>query len=395
VLSRTPASVNDPRRCALRSGIRIAVTILFAAALVALGCDRSPTRSLPSGRFVVGDAGHAVELLQRLELMSGTQLARAAALAREKIATCEGFEAWCPGEDSCALLERLSCRGDEPGLDEAYLLLGESDWLFGSELGEGQQLTARGRTVGASVTEVEVELSGLERRSAMSLLLPAERGPGPFLLSTDQTLAQIRIRPDGGLDIASMVSREGWASQLFQLKSELFLATALKGNWELAVYVPDEGQRIPPTAMALDFTSRTAAVAGMDQFLEEVMQAWPIRMRPISVGEWPGVCLSNLQVMPDLLPCYVATDKALVVGWNPLSLEKALAAGEQPDGGEESRVVLHLDRFPLADERLAGASGADPDVTPPAYPWQQIRISGGRRGKGYRWQLSFASGGAG
>jgi hypothetical protein len=292
-------------------------------------------------------------------------------------------------------VERLSCRGGEPRLDEANLLLGESDWLFGSELGEGQQLTARGRTVGTGVTEVQVELSGLEEQNALSLLLPAERGPGPFLLSAEQTLAQIRIRPDGGLDIASMVSREGWASQLFQLKSELFLATALKGNWELAVYVPEEDQRIPPTALALDFTSRTAAVAGMDQFLEEFMQAWPIRMSPISVGDWPGVCLSNLQVMPDLLPCYVATDTALVVGWNPLSLEKALAAGDQPEGGEESRVVLHLDRFPLADARLAAASGADPDATPPAYPWQQVQISGNRQGKGYRLQLALVAGGDG
>ena len=391
----TSTKVSDARGRTRGVGIRIAVSLVITAALVALACDRSPTRNLPSGRFIVGDSSHAVELLQRLELMSGTQLARAAALAREKIARCEEFEAWCPGEDPCALLERLSCRGNEPRLDEAYLLLGESDWLFGSELGEGQQVTARGRTVGAGVTEVEVELSGLEGRSALSLLLPAERGPGPFLLSAEQALAHMRIRPDGGLDIASMVSREGWASQLFQLKSELFLATALKGNWELAVYLPEEGQRIPPTALALDFTSRTAAVAGMDQFLEEVMQAWPIRMSPISVGDWPGVCLSNLQVMPDLLPCYVATDKALVVGWNPLSLEKALAAGEQPDGGEESRVVFHLDRFPLADERLAAASGADPDATPPAYPWQQVRISGGRQGRGYRLQLAFVAGGDG
>jgi hypothetical protein len=376
-------------------GTRIAVALVVAAALVTLACDRSPTRSLPSGRFIVGDAGRIDDLLQRLEVMSGTQLARAASLAREKVEGCEELEAWCPGEESCALLERLSCRGGEAGLEQAYQLLGEADWFFGSELGEGQQLTAHGRTVGAGVTEVDLELSGLEEQQALSLLLPAERGPGPFLLSADQTLAQIRIRPDNGLDIASMVSREGWASQLFQLKSELFLATALKGNWELAVYVPEEGQRIPPTALALDFTSRRAAVAGMDQFLEEVMQAWPIRMSPISVGDWPGVCLSNLQVMPDLLPCYVATDTALVVGWNPMSLEKALAAGNPTDEGGESRVVLHLDRFPLADERLAAASGADPDATPPAYPWQQIRVSGGRQGDSYRLQIAFVAGGGG
>lgn len=376
-------------------GIRMAIPILVAVGLLAFACDRTPTRSLPRGRFLVGEAGPAVELLHRLELMSGTQLARSAALAREKIAQCEEIEAWCPGVESCALLERLSCRGHDPGLEEAYLQLGESDWLFGSELGVGRQMTARVRTVGAGITEVEVQLSGVEERGAMSLLLPAESGPGAYLLSTGQALAHLRVRPDAGLDIASMVSREGLASQLFQLKSELFLATVLEGNWELAVYIPEEGQLIPPTALALDFTSRTAAVAGMEQFLEEVMQAWPIRMSPISVGQWPGVCLSNLQVMPDLLPCYVATDKALVVGWNPVSLEKALAVGGQGEGGEQSRVVLHLDRFPLADERLAAASGADPEAAPPAYPWQQIRITGDRQDGTYRFRVAFVAGGEG
>ena len=133
----------------------------------------------------------------------------------------------------------------------------------------------------------------------------------------------------------------------------------------------------------------------MDQFLEEVMQAWPVRMSPISVGGWSGVCLSNLQVMPDLLPCYVATDRALVVGWNPVSLEKALTAANQTDGGEESRVVLHLDRFPVADELLTAASGADPETTPTAYPWHQLRITGHRQGSDYQLRLAFIAGGDG
>lgn len=370
-----------------------AVVIVAIVALLPLGCDRVPSRRLPSGRFVLGDAVRFSEILARLEVMSGTQLARAASLAREKIATCEDFEAWCPAEDSCALLERLSCRGKEKVLEEAHLQLGESDWLFGSELAEARYVAARGSSVGGGVTEVEVEVTGLVEGRGVSLLLPAESGPGPFLLSADQALAHMRIRPDGGLDIASMVSREGWASQLFQLKSELFLATALKGNWELAVYVPEEGQRIPPTALAVDFTNRSAAVAGMERFLEEVMQAWPVRMSPISVGDWPGVCLSNLQVMPDLLPCYVATDSALVVGWNPLSLERALAAGRPPQGGEESRMLLHFDRFPLADQRLAAASGAA--AAAPAYPWQKVEITGRRQGKGYRLLVAFVTGGDG
>ena len=65
------------------------------------------------------------------------------------------------------------------------------------------------------------------------------------------------------------------------------------------------------------------------------------------------------------------------------------------EGGEESRVVIHLDRFPLADQRLSTTSGADLEATLPEYPWRQLRITGDRQGREYRLRLTMVDGGSG
>jgi hypothetical protein len=367
----------------------LSATALLVVALTVAACDRSASPEFPPGRVVVGDAGLVAGWLEELEVMTGTPLSRSAALARERLSSCEQFEAWCGEEGSCALLEQLSCRPESSQLEAMHQLRGESDFLFAVSLATGQRLTGRGSTVEDGRREVELELSRLPDESALTLLLPSSDGPGRSVLSSDQALTHIRIRPDGGLNLASVVSQEGWANRLFQLRSDLFLATALKGNWELAVYVPEEHHRMPPMALALDFNHRGAAVSAMEQFLDQVMQAWPVRKSPFSARDFPGACLSNLKVMPDLEPCYVATDEALVVGWNPSSIERAVAPVGPELELEESRVVLYLDRFPLADERLAVASGAGQEAGSTAYPWAQIRVTGSRSGKSYVFRLTL------
>jgi hypothetical protein len=337
----------------------------------------------------VGDAERVSGWLEELEVMTGTPLARAAAVTRERLSSCEDFEAWCRNEAACAMLEQVTCRPERSELESMHLLRGESDWVASAPLATGQRLTVRGNTFENGRREIEVQLGVLPDDSPLALLLPAADEPGRSLLSSDQALTHIRIRPDGGLNLASLVSQDGWANRLFQLRSELFLATALKGNWELAVYLPEEHQQMPPMALAVDFNHRGAAVKAMEQFLDQVMQAWPVRKIPFAAREWPGACLSNLQVMPDLEPCYVATDKALVVGWNPSSIEHAVASIVSETELEESRALLFLDRFPLADERLAAVSGGGREAGPTAYPWSQIRVTGHRSGKVYVLRLAL------
>ena len=79
--------------------------------------------------------------------------------------------------------------------------------------------------------------------------------------------------------------------------------------------------------------------------------------------------------MPDLSPCYVATESALVAGWNIDSLERALAPGTRRETA--SSAIVYLDRMPEADVRLARAAGVD-DAQAVDYPWQRIEILGRR-----------------
>ncbi len=206
------------------------------------------------------------------------------------------------------------------------------------------------------------------------------------MLASEGSLVHLRLRPDGGLDIASLVSGEGFGARLFKLQSELFAGAVLTGVWELAVYQPQEGQPIPPVALAVDFRNRASAVTVMESFLEEVQQKWPVRRSPFALGGWTGACLGNLRVLPDLAPCYLATDRALVIGWNSYSLGVALADGGGEGGGEQVELRVELARLPVADARLAAATGAASGAEI-EYPFGQALVDGRREGESYRFDL--------
>ena len=91
-------------------------------------------------------------------------------------------------------------------------------------------------------------------------------------------------------------------------------------------------------ALALDIRDRDLAVEVMEKFLDDLMATWPARRNDYQIDGWSGACLSNVRVMPDLAPCYVATDDTLVIGWNAGSIRHALAgeAGGAEPGGPES-----------------------------------------------------------
>jgi hypothetical protein len=339
---------------------------------------------MPSGAVLVGDTARTVPLLQRLERLRGTPLAQAARAARERIADCEEFEAHCPPGDGCGLFEALTCRAARPGLAAVHAARGDNDWFFADSPAEGPWVRAWGRDEAPGVTVARAEIAALPATGALALLLPAEEPPGPPQLSADELL-HLRLRPDGGLDVASLIPAEGFGARLFQLQSELFAGAVLAGVWELAVYPPREDQRIPPVALAVDFKNRPSAVRVMEGFLAELQETWPVRRSPFALAGWDGACLGNLRVLPDLAPCYVATERALVVGWNSYSLGRALSGPAGPDGGA-SALEIDFGRLPETDGLLAQASGAEPGP-PIDYPFSRARLSGRRDGDRYRVEL--------
>jgi hypothetical protein len=187
-------------------------------------------------------------------------------------------------------------------------------------------------------------------------------------------LIHLRLRPEGGLDLGRFVRAEGTAAKLYGLRNELFLATTLEGVWEAALYPPAGDPPFPGLALALDLHDRERGRTAVDGFLRELGESWPVRRVPHSQGPWRGECLANLKVMPDLEPCYVVTDDALVVGWNRRSLGLALRPTEKT--ADASSATVYLSRFPEIDAEIERLAGVERPV-PLLYPWRRLELRGG------------------
>jgi hypothetical protein len=138
----------------------------------------------------------------------------------------------------------------------------------------------------------------------------------------------------------------------------------------------------------------------MERFVADLQAAWPVRRSDFAVGAAEGACLLDMNLLPDLAPCYVATEGALVVGWNPASVRMALGVAERgpraagaPHPG--AGLTLSLERFPEADARFARL--APPNVSLPpigVYPWRRLNADGVREGDAVRVRIRL-EGGAG
>ncbi|HXT21427.1 MAG TPA: hypothetical protein VN923_11795, partial [Thermoanaerobaculia bacterium] len=120
-----------------------------------------------------------------------------------------------------------------------------------------------------------------------------------------------------------------------------------------------------------------------------VRARWGVGRRSWNLGKAAGACLDELNMLPELAPCYVATEHALVVGWNRRSVELALRAGAAPATSakdDASELVVSLDRFPQADRRLR-ASYHSTGGTEGRYAWSRATLSGARRGSAYELDL--------
>ncbi len=390
--------IRSSRHRARRRAVLLAL-VPGAVLVLAASCGPRSRAPLPAGVTFAGDAARLVPLLHSLERLEGSRLAREAARLESRLGGCDRFVAHCPAGAPCDLVAAVRCDGSAPAA-RAEALAGDADWLLARVVSETEWLLVRGRRAGDGSVALDAELSDPGETSALGLLLPAADPAGPARLATGDALVHVRLRPDGGLDLARFVQGQGWGARLYRLQSDLFEGTTLAGVWELAVYTPDAGDVIPPMALAVDIRDRRQAIAVMEKFLKDLQSSWPLRRSPFELGGWNGACLTNLNVMPDLAPCYVATGEALVIGWNPKSLERALAspvaaapqaarapvptpgAGEvaAAAGDEASRLSVFFDRLPRADALLARASGSSAALGPGYYPWRRLVVHG-RRGK--------------
>ncbi len=372
-----------------------ATALGLAVALgVAAGCGEvEAVARWPSGAALLASTRGLDRLLEPIARLEGTPAARSAERIRKRLPDCPTVEARAASGRVSDLWSALRCASGDPelaALDEAR---GARALAFSAPFAGAHALGLLSPRASGDV-ELELLLPRVAGRGLTSFALPAAEPAGGAELSESETLIHARVRPENGLDLASLVPPDSQGARLFRLKSELFAGIALDGVWEVAIYLPEEGEPMPRTALALDFSQRAAAIAAMEDFIRELQEAWPVARSFFRLGDAEGACLLDLAIMPGFAPCYVATERALVVGWNPASLRKALdgSSGEHGGLGKHGGAVIHLDRFASADRIMASALSGETSRRSTPYPWRRITAKGAPDPSGFRLQLRFESG---
>jgi len=352
-----------------------AATLTLMAAAVACPVPTTPSPSLPDGPHLSADGVALRRLLQQIERLEPARIATKAVRARSAVAHC-GTVRSRPSEFSLELLlAGLECDDDEEVPDGISVLRERADLVLSVPRLDGGHFVAEARISPDGGVDASLQVP-IADSGPWSLLVPASGKPGPAILSTRAALVHVRTRASAKLNIANLVSPGSQGDQLFGLRSSLFAGALLDGRIELALYPPHNGHVIPPTALALGVTLAPAAREAMSAYVDHIEAAWTVHRSPLRIGDSAGLCLTDLNTAPDLAPCYVATDDALILGWNAASLKLALSAppskssGGASDGAGSLRV--QLDRLPAADAVLAESWGGEAGTPVSGYPWKSL-----------------------
>ncbi len=351
------------------------------ALLVALtACDRAPR--WPDEALLVGDRQALLRLLEEVQRLEATPLARAAEALSRNLPSCATVWGRAGGDSLPDLLANLECGELDADLARLDRLRGARDLAIALPGPDGQPLLATLELGPHGAVDLELQLPDDVFAGPKRLLVPSRTPPGPAVLSGNATLLHARVRAHGGVNLADLVSTGGQADHLFRLRSALFAGAVLDGTWEMAVYLPAPASGMPQSALALGFSRRAAAVAAMEQFVDELRRTWPVHRSDFAVGDASGACLLDLNLMPELAPCYVAGRNALVVGWNPASLRTALEGPADSALGAEGGAIVDLSRFGEADAKLAEHFSRGSKPTPQTLPWRRLSLRSQRNGSG-------------
>ena len=387
-MQKSVESVDSEGRRALAVKPRAALAAVLALLAAACSEPEPPPQAREPAAALSADRDQLAALLQALGRLEGTPLGRRASELRAALPDCPLLEAAAREPHLEALRAALRCRREGSPLDPLHASRGNGGLAFVWPLEESPPL--RGTLTVRADGGVDTTLT-LPRDAASglaALLVPGARAAGPGLLSADETLLHARLRPAGGLDVASLVPAGGQGDRMFRLKSALFRGLVLDGTWEAAVYLPGPGEPAPRAALALGFAQRDAAAAAFDGFLSELETTWSVRRSFFAVGEAEGACLLELRLLPGFAPCAVLTERAVVVGYNPPSVRRALDGEGSAVLGAAGAAVVELGRFAEADVRLARAAGMEPAARARS-PWRHIVAEGREDEDALRLELAF------
>jgi len=374
------------RRFARAAASLGALALVGALALAGASCRPSAEETLPAGTLWAGDAAAARRFLTALEGLEQTPLAVAAGDLDRRLAGCRRFVAFCPQGKTCTLATNVTCEPRGTLAAESDVVRAGAGWLFARGDAE-RRFLAWGDVDASGGVQVRARFhDDSDAAEPWQALLPARSAPAAPVLSERHVLAHLLLRSDRGFSGLGGGEGAAWAERLYGLSGELFAAMALEGTSELAVYAPGPNEQVPPMAVALHVRQKDAAVAALERLVANTQQKWGATREDFEYGGHRGACLGDLDLLPGLAPCYLATDRALVLGWNRLSVAVGLLSPPATQVPTASGLVVRLDRFPAADAFLRDAwrSGGGPAVR---YPWSRLALRGSKAKGAYALEL--------
>jgi hypothetical protein len=355
------------------------VWALLAAALLA-GCARQP--SGPDGAWWAGTAPEVRTLLGQLRQLEGTPLAKLAEQLEGALPDCAVFGAQAPDGDAKRLAEGVRCLAAGDPLEQARRAA-NADVAFVLPGSERAPLHGALRFE-AGTLAADLHWASPHAEGVLGLLLPGDEPVGADRLASSGRIVHLRVRPLGGIDLAALLPEDSQGVSLFGLqrglRSGLLASAVLDGTWEGAVYAPEQHSGMPGVAFALGFRLRDAASAAARQLVDDLQRAWPVHRSEFAHDAGSGACLLDLNVLPELAPCYVVTENAILLGWNPRSLERALGgnvARAVPAREEAGRLDVDLALMRRADEILNRHVAAPGRRSALPWPWTRLLGSGG------------------
>jgi hypothetical protein len=377
-MSRRPFATPAVRRLAWAM---FAVLGLLALGLGVSGCTRDPARDpLQREPALLIDAPALTRLLTRTRSLVGTPAGSASTRLLDRLQHCREIAGqFAPAEteaqsaSSARALDRLVCR-DDTSIDPA--LASQLERERGDHAGVLQWPVGRtGRavvwvdvdSVGGAVFGGELVPSASSGASEVaglaSLLIPAATAPGEAAIDGARSLLHLQLRPAVGLRLAELIPSGSQGDRLFALKGRLLEGALLEGTLELAFVPPAPGGSVPLALVALHHRAAAPVEAALVEVLDQLERTWAItrtaRRFPTRDGERIGGCYADLPILPELAPCWVVTETALLIGYRAEAFDAAIEAGaasasDPTDRG--SRLVVDFERVRALDEQLADAT---------------------------------------
>jgi hypothetical protein len=370
----------------------------LAAVFALVGCPGgqddtgAPLGAPPEGLLACGQADTAAALMRQLRILDKVPLGQGAALLDEALTGCERFS-YGPGRSLDAFdADLLSCDPQPGTCASLERTLGRHAVAFSWSPPEGPTTTGwlDADEDGSLKLGARVPLSAAEGERG---LLPAADPPGPAVLSGEGAVFHARLAPLGGLGITSMVESGPQVNRLLELQGRIFQGGVLDGTLETVIYAPPEGGEVPHIAVAVGFHIQRAAIAAIREVVGSLEQQWQVFATTTELEGHEGQCLLELNVMPDFAPCWVATDQALVLGWNQAALSRALQ-GEPAELGQRSELRVDFPALANAERIMALARGFSEDEPLQPYPWRSLQLQSWRAERSFRYQLVLQAGGA-